>query len=263
MMTARALTVALLLSVFATAAAEEAPVNPWSGSVTLTSNYLSRGFEQTWGNPALQAGVDYRHASGWFAGSWASNVSDKFIEGGRLEWDVYGGYTATHGDWNYSVGLYQYLYPGARMSASATKYDYAELIGSAGWKQWTLSYAMTVSRDYFGINSRSLGQAGDAHSRGSGYLSLDGKFDLHPKLALALHGGHQRVRHFSDYSFSDGSVALQSTLGAFEWEAGYARAWNSAGVYRNYSTGVVDAQGRVAVSQPIDGAFYVSVTRAF
>ena len=237
--------------------------SPWSGSVTLTTNYLSRGFEQSWGHPALQAGVDYRHASGWFAGSWASSVSGKFIEGGKREWDLYGGYGGTHGDWNYSLGLYHYRYPGAGMSASDVKYDYTEAIASVGYQQWSMSYAMTVSRDYFGISSQSLGLADDRHSRGSGYLSVDGKLPLTDRLHLALHGGHQRVRNFGDYDFRDASLALQTSLAGWEWEAGYARAWNSAGVYHHYTTGIADAQGRLAVSNPADGGFYLNLTRTF
>ena len=66
-------------------------------TVTLTSQYVSRGMRQTWGRPALQAGLDVAHASGWSFGTWASTVSDRFIEGGRLEWDLYGGYTGTLG----------------------------------------------------------------------------------------------------------------------------------------------------------------------
>ena len=45
-----------------------APASPFTANVTIASQYVSRGFRQTWGKPAIQGGVDYAHPSGLFAG---------------------------------------------------------------------------------------------------------------------------------------------------------------------------------------------------
>ena len=37
----------------------------WSGNAAVTSSYISRGFDQSWHDPALQGGIDYNR-NGWF-----------------------------------------------------------------------------------------------------------------------------------------------------------------------------------------------------
>ena len=51
------------------AATSTAPALTTSATLTLASQYVSRGMRQTWGRPALQAGFDAVHASGWSAGA--------------------------------------------------------------------------------------------------------------------------------------------------------------------------------------------------
>ena len=53
-----------------------------SASVTLASDYMFRGFSQSKGNPALQAGAAWAGASGWIVGAWGSNVD--FVDDGLL-----------------------------------------------------------------------------------------------------------------------------------------------------------------------------------
>ncbi|RPE81631.1 TorF family putative porin [Vulcaniibacterium tengchongense] len=257
-MSRRLFALAALLAAPAVALADDA----WSGNLAVVSDYVSRGFDQSWGGPALQGGVDYRHPDGWFAGTWASTVSRHFIEDARFEWDVYAGYAGQHGRLSYRAGLYHYRYPGAAVGATGTRYDYSEAIVGAGWGPWSASYAATVSRDYFGYNSATLGIGSGRHSRGSGYLSVDGRFPL-GDYSLDLHYGRQRVRHFGDYDWWDGKVALSRSVAGFDLSLAYARAWNDRGVYRRYSTGVADAEGRIRVSDPTDGRWILSVGRTF
>ena len=46
-----------------------ASANSVSATATLASQYLWRGIRQSDGRPAGQLGLDYRHASGWSAGT--------------------------------------------------------------------------------------------------------------------------------------------------------------------------------------------------
>ena len=65
-------------AVFAEAAAAPAAAAPAytiGYNVGLYSQYVFRGLTQTSEKPAIQGGVDYSHASGFYAGAWASNVS--------------------------------------------------------------------------------------------------------------------------------------------------------------------------------------------
>src|SRR5476651_498722 len=115
----------------APAAAPAAPASPHTltGNVGLFSQYIFRGLTQTNEKPALQGGFDYAHSSGFYAGTWASNITwftDQNANtlarpvslaapgsigapytanqhnSASLEWDFYGGYKNTFGggDWN-------------------------------------------------------------------------------------------------------------------------------------------------------------------
>ena len=57
-----------LLSVQASA------VEGLSANVAATSNYLWRGVSQTGNAAAISGGIDYAADSGFYAGTWASNI---------------------------------------------------------------------------------------------------------------------------------------------------------------------------------------------
>jgi len=61
----------------APAAAAPAPEPDWTftGNVGLYSQYVFRGISQTNEKPALQGGFDLGHKSGFYVGTWASNIS--------------------------------------------------------------------------------------------------------------------------------------------------------------------------------------------
>ena len=80
--------------------------DPLSATVAVSSQYVSRGIRQTWGGPAAMAGIDYAHPSGWSAGTSVVNVSDRFIESGTVEWDLYGGYSGSAGTVGWSAMVY-------------------------------------------------------------------------------------------------------------------------------------------------------------
>ena len=92
---------AILVALFppiAALAADAAPASPHSlsANVTLASEYLYRGIAQTRGKPALQGGVDYAHASGFYLGAWGSTITwiDDQTAGASapVEIDLYGGF---------------------------------------------------------------------------------------------------------------------------------------------------------------------------
>src|SRR5204862_6111516 len=102
-------------------AAATTPEHTFTANVGVFSEYIFRGIAQTAGRPALQGGFDYAHASGFYLGTWASNISwlEDFgiYNRSSLEWDFYGGYKSNFPgseDWSYDVGLYYYYYPGRR-----------------------------------------------------------------------------------------------------------------------------------------------------
>jgi uncharacterized protein (TIGR02001 family) len=122
-----------ILGGFQVARAEE-PAGPLSVSanVSLTSNYVWRGYTQSDDNPALQGGFDLAHESGFYAGTWGSNV--EFADA-HSELDAYLGYQTELGSGaTLDLGYLRYMYPGA------TDLDISELKAVLGYQQYSLGY---------------------------------------------------------------------------------------------------------------------------
>jgi len=228
------------------------PASPHTvtGNLSLMSDYRFRGLSQSWGQPAVQGGIDYTHASGFYLGNWNSSVSsNSYNNGASLEMDFYGGYRFEPAkDWSADVGVLHYLYPGARLnSAPATptgeKYDNTELYFglTQGPFNVKLSYALT---DYFGLNNTTSGYAywstlparGD--SKGTTYLDLNYTADLGQQLTLGLHAGYTSVRNYDELSYADYKVSLTKDINGFNVglaligtnaDATFYQAGNSAG----------------------------------
>lgn len=227
-----------------------------STNLTLVSQYVSRGFRQTWGQPALQGGADYAFADGFSVGTWLSTVSNRYIEDGTLEWDLYGGYTGAAGDIGYSAMAYYYKYPGAQYRATATSYDYGELALGLSYTVFYAKYYYTVTRDFFGITN----------ARGTGYLDVGANIDLGAGYTLGLHAGDGRVAGGGNgiWDWRDVKLGVSKTLaGGWTVAGAYTRAIGSTNVYDNYTLGIPDSAGRVDSSNTAAGTLVLSLARTF
>jgi len=85
-----------------------------SGSAALVSDYRFRGVSQTDKEMAVQAGATVTHESGFYIGTWGSNLSGWGTFGGsNMELDIFGGYSAeVASGLTVDVGLTWYMYPG-------------------------------------------------------------------------------------------------------------------------------------------------------
>jgi uncharacterized protein (TIGR02001 family) len=143
---------------YAVAAEEESP-HSLSANVTLTSNYIFRGISQTGGDPAIQGGLDYSHASGFYLGTWASNVGwlEDFqaYDRGSMEIDFYGGFRGPIGasDFTFDVGGIYYMYPGKNDTGGLPDADTGEIYAALGWKWFTAKYSYYLTDDVFGITA--------------------------------------------------------------------------------------------------------------
>jgi len=108
----------------------------FSANIAATSNYVWRGATQTDDGAAIQGGIDYAHDSGFYLGTWASNVD--FGGGGEAEWDLYGGYAGEAGDLGYDVGLIYYAYP------DSDDVNFLELTGSLSYGMFSGGLAYTI-----------------------------------------------------------------------------------------------------------------------
>ena len=54
--------------------AAPAMAGEWSANASVTNNYIWRGLTQSMNNSAVQGGIDFVSDSGFYAGTWVSNV---------------------------------------------------------------------------------------------------------------------------------------------------------------------------------------------
>lgn len=194
-----------------------APASPHTltGNVGLYSQYIFRGLTQTDRDPALQGGFDYSHSSGFYAGTWASNISwlrdfGAYSGGASLEWDFYGGFKGTFGksDFGYDVGLLYYYYPGT-VTPGFVKANTFEAYGALSWKWLSAKYSYSLDNKTFGV----------PNSDGTWYLDFGANIPLVDKLALQLHYGIQEfdgttagVSNDSVASYKDWKIGLTYSL---------------------------------------------------
>lgn len=215
------------------AAPAPTPEHNFTGNVGLFSQYIFRGLTQTNRDPAVQGGFDYAHSSGFYAGTWASNVSflkenastpftgaagtgimGTYSEGGSLEWDFYGGYKGTAGDFGYDLGTLYYWYPGkinpAVAAASAPnkvpKADTWEVYAAGSWKWLAAKFSYSVMDKTFGVKD----------SRGSYYLDLSANVPLGDFVkeltgfTVNAHWGYQKYRGTDPRNFLIGGRRLDN-----------------------------------------------------
>ena len=100
------------------AATSTAAMAEISGNVSMVSDYAFRGVSQTDNQMAIQGGFDYAHESGFYVGTWASNVDSNFLGGDgvdpQIELDLYAGYGMELANGvGLDFGVLQYFYPGS------------------------------------------------------------------------------------------------------------------------------------------------------
>jgi uncharacterized protein (TIGR02001 family) len=127
-----------------------------SANVGVTNNYIWRGITQTQDSPALQAGLDYAHDSGLYAGTWVSNTEFAGDATGP-ELDLYAGYKKDlKGEAALDVGVINYSYPDDNSAEFTEAYAKASLMGASAEVDYTID-----SKD-----------ATDAVQKGDVYLGL-------------------------------------------------------------------------------------------
>ena len=201
-----------------------------SYNVGVVSDYRIRGLSQTSFKPALQAGVDFEHKSGFYIGAWGSNISwikdylgnaatPAVATKGSLEIDAYGGYRgAISKELAFDVGAVTYLYPGNTASKATVDANTVEVYGA-------LTYGVVTAK-----YSRSVGNSvANPDSSGSTYIEVAGNIDLGNGFTLTPHAGYQKITNvilpepdagnYTDYSltlakdFGNGLSASLSAIG--------------------------------------------------
>ena len=246
-----AVVVALSGSAFAQTAAPA--VDPISYNISAVSNYKYRGQDQDTSKtkgfkPALQGGVDYAHASGFYVGNWNSTVDFAAANGqANLEVDLYGGYKFPLGDVGMDVGALTYIYPGA------TKANTTELYAAASYGPVTAKYSTTVSKGYFGTGEST------SDGRGTGYLNLAFAQEIMPKVTLKASVGS--VMFTSDAKNSGAVNYVDYSIGA-AYDLGEGMSVTGSYVGANKKNDPFFAYAIDSTKSINNGTFIVMLTKA-
>lgn len=119
-----------------------------SANVAMLNDYRFRGVSFNDEGFALQGGLDWAHESGFYVGTWASNISD--FGGATIEQDIYAGYSTEVNGLTLDVGGLLYHYPGGE------NVDYFEMYGSVGVDLGVFSTAIGVAYDFSSDNTGNL-----------------------------------------------------------------------------------------------------------
>ena len=113
----------------------------WSANVGVTNNYLWRGLTQSINEPAIQGGIDYASDSGFYLGTWASNVSYDSDDAYSYEHDMYFGYAWEAGGVSYDLS---YLYFNYDENAG---YDFGEVTAAIGYGNFSASISLLTNAE--------------------------------------------------------------------------------------------------------------------
>ncbi len=149
-----------------------------TANATVTSNYLWRGLTQSLNEVATQGGIDYVDNSGFYVGTWVSNVEYAPGDDFSYEHDVYFGYGGEAKGISYDFGYLFYNYD------NAADIDFSEIYGSASIGSFTVGanvFVHTEADEPEGIDF----DFGDTI-----YYYADYAFEVKEDLELAFHVGY-------------------------------------------------------------------------
>lgn len=153
----------------------------FGATISMLNDYRFRGLSRNDEGFALQGGLDWYHDSGFYVGTWASNISN--LKGATVETDFYAGYAGElEGGLNFDLGGLLYHFPGG------TDADYVEVYGSFGMD---LGFVSALAGANYAFSNDNL----DFNNRGGEdniYLFTDGSVAIpNTPLTLNLHLGYE------------------------------------------------------------------------
>ncbi|HEX8445813.1 MAG TPA: TorF family putative porin [Sphingomonas sp.] len=170
----------LALSAAMPAVAQDAPTKPITvtGSVGLVSDYRFRGVSQSDENLAVQGGFTIAHESGFYVGTWGSNLAGWGTFGGaNMELDLIAGFKAPVGGGTLDVGATWYMYPSGYNNTDFVE-PYAKLSGTVGPVNLTAGVAYAPKQQALGAWSSTGAIAAQVdYDAGTGYDNPNDKND--------------------------------------------------------------------------------------
>ena len=220
--------------------AADGGVGKFSANVGYFSEYRFRGLDQNGEAVAVQGGFDWAHDSGFYVGSWASNI--EFNEAtSASEFDLYAGYAQEYKNGiSIDLSLIEYVYPGATESLN---YDYWEISFGVGKEigPISLSTAINWSDTFFG------GSGNATYFQGGLY------FELPIGISLNGHLGKQWIEHNITYGSPD----------YIDYSIGASYSWQGFDLSVSYLDTDIDDTWNGNIQNGKDATVIYSVSKAF
>ena len=173
----------------------------FAGNIGISNNYIWRGLTQTQDQPAISGGLDWSHESGFYIGTWVSNVEYASEDAFSYEHDVYAGYAWSWNDLDFDIGYLYYNYN------EEADFDFGEIYGSLGWNGFSLTaFVFTHTQDEETNGIANAGKVYDYDFGSTYYISLDYGFELPnlPGWEVGLHGGYHDGDFVDGFNFASG-----------------------------------------------------------
>ncbi len=155
-----------------------------SANFAASNNYIWRGLTQSVNEGAISGGIDLTTDSGFYVGTWASNVSYAADDVFSYEHDVYAGFSGEAGSIAYDIGYLYYNYD------DEAEFDFSEVYGSISIGGFTLGANILADTEA----SEGVGQ--DFGFGEATYIYADYAMEVGNGLELGFHVG----RHEGDFN---------------------------------------------------------------
>ena len=182
---------------------EPTPEHTLVPKISIYSEYEYRGISQTAEKPALQFNLDYAHSSGFYLGTFVTNIkwlkeaakAGGFTTNANIEWDIFGGYKfEIVKDVTLDVGYLRYEYPSSKAFTPSPNTDEVYVGIASG--PFSAKYSHSTS-NLFGF----------ANSKNSGFTEINWSQEVLPKVTANAHIGRQTVPNQNFGTSTDGKAA--------------------------------------------------------
>lgn len=173
-----------------------------SVKVSVFSEYEYRGISQTSEKPAGQLNIDWSHSSGFYLGTFVSNIKwlkdaaevGGFSTSANIEWDIFGGYKfEVAKDVTLDLGYLRYEYPSS--GAFNPKPNTDEVYIGASYGPFSIKHSYSTN-DTFGV----------PNSRGTHFSEVNVAYPLTEKLQLTGHLGYQKYKGVQSSGLHNGEL---------------------------------------------------------
>jgi len=208
----------------------------FSGTVTMTTDYVFRGISFSSQNPAIQGSADWAYGN-WFAGIWGTSVDHA---GAALtsEFDFYFGYASSTAGFDWYIQPIYYNYPNADEDALGGDPDMFEVWVNVARTIAEVPGSPTVDLLY-GYTPDYFFESDTGH-----YIRGGAAFDLGGGIGVDFGWGYQTVagengifstefqntgRNFKDVNYSHWDIGVTGSVVGFDLDLRYHDTNQKAG----------------------------------